>query len=66
MDSRIIVARFEARPFSISIVQVYAPTAESSEEEIDLFYTDLIVTIREILKRDVMIIGEDWNAKIGR
>jgi hypothetical protein len=60
-----MVARFQANPFNIPVVQVYAPTADSSEEDLELFYIDLIKAVKEIPKRDVLIIVGDWNAKIG-
>ncbi|CAF2950512.1 unnamed protein product, partial [Rotaria sp. Silwood2] len=37
IDSRIITARFNATPFNVTIIHVYAPTAESSEDEIESF-----------------------------
>lgn len=65
VNARIMVARFEANPFNISVIQVYATTADSSEEESELFYNDLTKTIQELPKRDIWIITGDWNAKIG-
>ncbi|XP_067125506.1 craniofacial development protein 2-like [Centruroides vittatus] len=59
------MARFEAKPFNITVIQVYAPISDSSEEEIELFYKDLSMIIEEMLWRDVIIIGGDWNTKIG-
>ncbi|XP_067139867.1 craniofacial development protein 2-like [Centruroides vittatus] len=59
------MARLEAKPFNISVIQVYAPTSDSSEEEIELFYKDLSMMIEKTSRRDVIIIGGDWNAKIG-
>ena len=44
---------------------MYAPTADSTEGNIDKFYRDLTLTVKEVKKNDVLIIGGDWNAKIG-
>jgi len=39
INSRLIVARFAGRPFNISVIQIYAPTAGSTEEQIETFFT---------------------------
>jgi hypothetical protein len=54
-----MVATFQANPFNIPVVPVYAPTADSSEEDLELFYVDLIKAVKEIPKRDVLIIVGD-------
>lgn len=41
VNDRIIIVRFEFRPMNLNIVQVYAPTIEADNEEIDTFHTDL-------------------------
>ena len=48
VSSRIIAARFESRPLNVSIVQVYAPTADSDEEEINQFYESLEHDLKEL------------------
>ena len=45
--------------------QVYAPTADSSDDEINSFYNDLQITLNSISKKDYVIILGDFNAKIG-
>ena len=65
ISSRIISARFDAVPFKISVIHVYAPTSSSSEEEIEAFYNDVDETIAKADKKDIIIITGDWNAKIG-
>jgi len=49
----------------IAVIQVYAPTSDSSEEDIEKFYGQLEQTIEELPKKDVKIIIGDWNAKVG-
>ena len=66
VNPRIILARFEGNPMNMSVIQVYAPTAESTEEEIDKFYEALESTMAEIPRKDIRIIVGDWNAKIGK
>ena len=65
ISSRIITARFDAAPFKLTIIHVYAPTSSSSEEEIEAFYGDIEDALTKIHKKDVVIITGDWNAKVG-
>jgi len=65
ISSRIISARFDAAPFKISIIHVYAPTSASSEEDIEAFYSDIEEVITKTDKKDIIIMTGDWNAKIG-
>jgi len=57
-----ISVRFQGKPFNITVIQVYAPTSNAEETEIEWFYEDLL----ELTPPKVVffIIG-DWNAKIG-
>jgi exonuclease III len=65
ISSRIILARFDAAPFKISVIHVYAPTSSSSEEEIESFYNHVEDALAKADKKDVIILTGDWNAKIG-
>ena len=53
-----ILVRFQGKPFTFTVIQVYAPTTNAEEAEIDRFYEDL----QDLL--ELFIIGE-WNAKVG-
>ncbi|CAF2033538.1 unnamed protein product [Rotaria magnacalcarata] len=64
-SSRIISARFDAAPFKISVIHVYAPTSSSSEEDIEAFYNDIEEALTRADKKDILILTGDWNAKIG-
>lgn len=57
--------KINCKPLALNIVQVYAPTALSPEEEIDSFYKVLEETIRVIPRREILVVQGDWNAKIG-
>ena len=48
----------------MSLIQVYAPTSESTDEEIDEFYDQLQMTINQTNKKDLMVIMGDFNAKV--
>ena len=65
VSSRIISARFEAVPFNITVIHVYAPTSASSDEDIETFYSDIEGTLAKTGKSDVIILTGDWNAKVG-
>ena len=56
-----ISVRFQGKPFSITIIQVYAPTTNA--EKAESFYEDLQDVLELIPKKDVLFIKEDWNAK---
>jgi exonuclease III len=66
VNDRIIYIRVRAHPVNITFVQVYAPTTSAEAADIEDFYNDLQVALNETLKRDVLIIMGDWNAKIGK
>ena len=54
---------FQGKPFNITVIQVYAPT--SNAEEAERFYEDLQNLLELTLKKDVLFIIGDWNAKVG-
>ena len=45
--------------------QVYAPTSNAEEAEVEQFYEDLQDLLELIPKKDVLFIIGDWNAKVG-
>ena len=65
VNDRIISARFQMATGFATLCQVYAPTADSSEEDIDKFYLDLQQEINRTQKEDLLIIMGDFNAKVG-
>lgn len=50
----------------MNILQVYALTADMSDEEVDLFYKKIFILLKIIRKKDIIIVIENFNAKIGR
>ena len=56
---------FQAKPFSITVIQVYAPTSNAEEAEVEWFYEDLQDILELTPKKDVLFIIGDWNAKVG-
>ena len=60
-----ISVRFQGKPFNITVIQVYAPTKNAEEAEVERFYEDLQDHLELTLKKDVLFIIGDWNAKVG-
>ena len=60
-----ISVHFQGKPFNITVIQVYAPTTNSEEAEVERFYDDLQDLLEVTPKEDVLFIIGDWNAKEG-
>ena len=60
-----IPVHFQGKPFSITVVQVYAPTTNVEEVEVEWFYEDLQDLLELTPKTNVLFIIGDWNAKVG-
>ena len=54
---------FQGKPFNITVIQVYAPTSNAEEAEVDWFYDDLQDLLELTPKKDVLFTIGDWNAK---
>ena len=55
---------FQGKPFTITVIQVYAPTTNAEEAEVEQFYEDLQDLLELTPKKDVLFIIGDWNAKV--
>ena len=64
-NDRMISVRFQGKPFNITVIQVYAPTSNAEEAEVQWFYEDLQDLLELTPKKDVLFIKGDWNAKVG-
>ena len=60
-----IFVHFQGKPFNITVIQVYAPTSNAEEAEVERFYEDLQELLELTNKKDVLFIIGDWNAKVG-
>ena len=56
---------FQGKPFNITVMQVYAPTSNAEEAEVEWFYEDLQDLLELTPPKDVLSIVGDWNAKVG-
>ena len=60
-----ISVHFQGKPFNITLIQVYAPTSNAEEAEVERFYEDLQELLELTPQKDVLFIIGDWNAKVG-
>ena len=56
---------FQGKPFSITVIQVYALTSNAEEAEVEQFYEDVQDLLELTPKKDVLFTIGDWNAKVG-
>ena len=64
-NDQMISVRFQGKPFNITVIQAYAPTSDAEEAEVVWFYEDLQDLLELTLKKDILFIIGDWNAKVG-
>ena len=62
---RMISVHLQGKPFNITVIQVYVPTSNPEEAEVERFYEDLQHLLELTPKKDVLFIIGDWNAKVG-
>ena len=64
-NERMISVPLQGKPFNITAIQVYAPTSNAEEDEVERFYEDLQDLLELTLKKDVLFIIGVWTAKVG-
>ena len=62
---RMTSVHFQGKPFTITVIQAYAPISNSEEAEVEQLYEDLQDLLELTPKKDVLFIIGDWNAKVG-
>ena len=60
-----VSVRFQGKSFNIRVIQVYAPTSNAEEADVEWFYEDLQDLLELTPQKDVLFIIGDWNAKVG-
>ena len=60
-----ISVRFQGKPFSITVIQVYALCSNAEKAEVEWFYEDLQNLLELTPQKNVLFIRRDWNAKVG-
>ena len=63
-NNRMISVHFQGKPFNTTVMQVYAPTSNAEEAEVEWFYEDLQDLLELTPKKDVLLIIGHWNAKV--
>ena len=61
-----ILVHFQGKPFNITVIQVYAPTTDAKEAEVEQFYKDIQDFLELTPKEDSLFITEDWKEKVER
>ena len=64
-NDRMISVRFKGKPSNITVIQVYVPTSNAEEAEVERVHEDLQDLLELTPKKDVLFIIGDWNAKVG-
>ena len=64
-NDRMTSVHFQGKPFRFTVIQVYAPTSNAEEAEVEWFYEDLKDLLELTSKKDFLFIIGDWNAKVG-
>ena len=64
-NDRMISVHFQCKPFNIAVTQVHDLTSNTEEVEVECFYENLQDLLELTLKKDVLFIIGDWNAKVG-
>ena len=62
-NDRMISVCFQGKPFNIMVIQVYAPTSNTEEAEVEQFYEDLQDLLEPTPQKSVLFIIGNWNAK---
>ena len=60
-----MLVHFQGKSFNITVTQVYAPTTNAEEAEVEWFYEDLEGLLELTPPNDILFIIGDWNAKVG-
>ena len=63
-NDRMISVRLQGKTFNITVIQVYAPTSNAEEAEVEQFHEDLQDLLELAPQKDVLFIIGDWNSKV--
>ena len=66
ISDRAIMAKFDGKPANIIILQLYAPTNDHSDEEIEEFYADVKKALKQVKSGVILVVMGDMNAKVGK
>ena len=60
-----ISVHFQGKPFNITVIQVYVPTSNAEEAEVERFYEDLQDFLELTPQKDILFTIGNWTAKVG-
>ena len=66
ISERIIMLKLQAKPFNINIIQVYAPTLDCEDEEVEKLYQEINNGIKQTKSGELLCVMGDFNAKVGK
>ena len=66
ISSRLMTVRLRASPFNITIIQIYAPASSYNNSEVVEFYMKLQSLVVQTPKQEILVVQDDWNAKVGQ
>ena len=66
VSDRVLLVKLKGKPFNISIIVVYAPTSESTEDDIESFYDNLDTAKAHCKSHEIILVMGDLNAKVGK
>ena len=66
ISERVMLIKLQGKPFNISIIQIYAPTQDHEDEELELFYDEIQTAIKNVKTDDILCVMGDLNAKLGK
>ena len=66
ISERVIMMKLQSKPFDINIIQIYAPTQDYDEEDVEEFYEEVQLAIKNTKSCDILYVMGDFNAKVGQ
>lgn len=66
LSDRVMLLQLETKPINVNIIQVYAPTTDYDDNEVELFYQQIKEVMKATKKHEITLIMGDWNAKVGK
>ncbi|GFN78105.1 craniofacial development protein 2-like protein [Plakobranchus ocellatus] len=65
LSDRAIIVKLQGKPFDIGLIQIYAPTADKDEEEVEIFYGTVKKAMKQLKSQDIKIVMVDYISKLG-
>ncbi|PIK43970.1 putative amphiphysin [Apostichopus japonicus] len=59
------IVRKESKPHNMTIIRVYAPTSDHDDDEVEELYKQLDALIARVLRKGILVVQGNWNAKVG-